>query len=77
MADNPVECVVTGLNLALQPLLETQMALTFALVIMEGVSMGAFEALRDGPRSARQVADACGTDPEATAKLLFALAAAG
>src|SRR5829696_7289590 len=37
---------------------------------------GAVEALRDGPRTPRQVADACGTEPEATGKLLFALAGA-
>src|SRR5215210_5031007 len=77
VAQNPVEWVVTRPNLAPQPLLETQMAFTLARVIMEGVRIGVFEALRDGPRSAQQVAAACGTDADATGKLLFALAAAG
>jgi len=76
VAENPVEWVVKRLNLAPQPLLDTQMAYTLARVIMEGVRIGAFDALRDGPRTARQVADACGTEPEATGKLLFALAGA-
>jgi hypothetical protein len=66
VAENPVEWVVQRMNLAPQPLLDTQMAFTLARAIMEGVRIGAFEALRDGPRTPRQVADACGTEPEAT-----------
>src|SRR5919199_6891954 len=76
VAENPVEWVVKRLNLAPQPLLDTQMAFTLARVIMEGVRIGAFDALRDAPRTAREVAETCGTDPEATGKLLFALAGA-
>jgi SAM-dependent methyltransferase len=76
VAENPVEWVVQRMNLAPQPLLDTQMAFTLARAIMEGVRIGAFEALRDGPRTPRQVAEACGTEPEATGKLLFALAGA-
>src|SRR5215213_3660686 len=76
LAENPVEWAVKRLNLAPQPLIDTQMAYTLARVIMDGVRIGAFEALRDGPRSAQQVAAACGTEPEATGKLLFALAGA-
>jgi len=76
VAENPVEWVVKRLNLAPQPLLDTQMAFTLARVIMEGVRIGAFDALRDGPRSVAQVAQACGTEPDATGKLLFALAGA-
>jgi SAM-dependent methyltransferase len=77
VAENPVEWVVKRLNLAPQPLLDTQMAYTLARVIMEGVRIGAFDALRDGPGSTEHVARVCGTDPEATGKLLFALAGAG
>ena len=76
LAENPVEWVVKRLNLAPEPLLDTQMAYTLARVIMEGVRIGAFEALRGGSRTASEVAQSCGTHPEATGKLLFALAGA-
>lgn len=41
VAENPAEWVVQRLNLAPQPLLDTQMAYTLARVIMEGVRIGA------------------------------------
>jgi predicted O-methyltransferase YrrM len=52
-------------------------AYTLARVVMAGTRLGIFEALSDAPQSAAQVAAACGTDPLATDKLLFALAASG
>src|SRR3712207_2698801 len=76
IAENPVEWVVKRLNLAPEPLLDTQMAYTLARVIMEGVRIGAFEALRDGPRTAHEIAHRCGTHPEATGKRRFALSRA-
>ena len=74
--ENPVEAIVARLNVAPRPLLETQMAYTLARLVMVGVKLGVFEALADGDAPAEEVARRCGTDPRATEKLLFALAAA-
>jgi len=74
--ENPLETIVARLNVAPRPLLETQMAYTLARVVMAGVKLGIFDALADGDATAEEVARRCGTDPRATEKLLFALAAA-
>jgi SAM-dependent methyltransferase len=74
--ENPIEAIVSRLNVAPRPLLETQMAFTLARVIMLGVKLGIFDVLADGDATAEEVARRCGTDPRATEKLLFALAAA-
>ncbi len=74
--ENPVEWVIARLNLAPRPLLETQMAYTLARLIMVATKLGVFEALTDGPATADQVAERCGTSPVGTEKLLFALAGA-
>src|SRR5438270_259154 len=50
------------------------MAYTLARVIMAGADLGGFEALKEEPAAAAEVAERCGTDPGATGKLLFALA---
>ena len=42
----------------------------YARAIVIATKLGVFEALRDGGRSADEIAEACGTDPRATAKLL-------
>src|SRR5947209_346960 len=44
---------------------------------MAATELGIFEALGSEPISATEVAERCSTDPRATEKLLFALAAAG
>ena len=75
--DNPIERAVLRLGVAPVPMLETQMAFTLARVIMAGVQLGVFDALGQRPLSADEVAERCGTNPEATGKLLFALAGAG
>lgn len=75
--ENPVEWVIARLNAAPRPLLETQMAYTLARLIMVATKLGLFEALTDGPATADQVAERCGTNPVGTEKLLFALAGAG
>src|SRR5215212_40280 len=64
------------LNAAPRPLLETQMDYTLARVVMVATKLGVFEALAGGPTTAKAVAERCGTEAEATEKLLFALAAA-
>ena len=75
--ENPVEWVISRLNVAPLPLLETQMAYTLARLIMVGTKLGVFDALADGPANAEQVAERCQTNPLGTEKLLFALAGAG
>jgi SAM-dependent methyltransferase len=74
--EGPVERLVSRMNLAPRPLLETQMAFTLARLVMAGVKLGVFEALQEKQLSADEVAGRCGTDAHATGKLLFALAAA-
>jgi predicted O-methyltransferase YrrM len=76
-ADNPVEWVISRLNVAPRPLLETQIAYTLARLIMVGTKLGVFDALADGPANADQIAERCDTNPVGTEKLLFALAGAG
>lgn len=75
--ENPIEFLVGRLNLAPQPLLDTQMAFTMARVIMAAAQLGVYEALRDGPATPADVALRCTTDRFATEKLLFALAGSG
>jgi len=72
--EGPLERVIARLKVAPQPLVETQMAYTLARVIMAGADLGVFEALKEEPATAAEVAERCGTDPGATGKLLFALA---
>jgi hypothetical protein len=76
VAENPLERLIVRLNLAPQPLLDTQMAYTLARVIMVGTKLGVFDALEDGPARPDQVAARCGTSAVGTEKLLFALAGA-
>jgi SAM-dependent methyltransferase len=52
------------------------MAYTLARLVMAATKLGVFEALGAGSSTAGTVAERCGTDPVATEKLLFALAAA-
>jgi SAM-dependent methyltransferase len=74
--ENPIERIIMRMNVAPRPMIETQMAYTLARVVMSATKLGIFEALADGPSTADTVAERCGTDPFATEKLLFALAAA-
>jgi SAM-dependent methyltransferase len=71
---SPVEVMATMLRLLPQPLLETQIAMLLARTIMEGSRLGVFEALKDHPLTADEVAARCGAQPRALAKLLNALA---
>jgi SAM-dependent methyltransferase len=75
--DNPIEWFVARLNVAPQPLFDTQIAYTLARVVMVGTKVGVFEALADGPASSGEVARRCKTNEAGTEKLLFALAGAG
>lgn len=55
------------------PLLDTFVALLLARTIMAAARAGIFQALDLEPLTADQVAKRCGTDPEATKKLVRAL----
>lgn len=77
IAENPIESLVMRLGLVPTPLLEGGLSLILARVVMAGVKVGVFDVLADKDRTAAQVSAQCGTDERATAKLLFALAAAG
>ena len=75
--DNPIESVLTRLNVVPQPLIETQMAFILARIVMVGAKLGVFDALATDTATTATVAERCGVDAAATDKLLFALAGAG
>src|SRR3954452_1010236 len=72
--ETPIERIGSALGLLPQPLLDTHVAMLLARAIMEGTRLGVFEALKDGPLPAEEVAARCGCDPKAMRKLLDALA---
>jgi SAM-dependent methyltransferase len=74
IAQSPIEVIASKLGLLPQPLLDTQIAMLLARTIMEGARLGVFEALKDGPLTAAEVAARCGGQPRPMAKLLDALA---
>lgn len=74
--ENLLERVVLALGLAPTPLLDTMVALLLARSVMAATKLGVFEALADGPLTAREIAARCATDEDATAKLLSALVGA-
>jgi hypothetical protein len=74
--ESPIERVIMRLNVAPQPLFDTQIAYTLARVVMTATKLGMFDALSADAATASDVAERCGTDPAATEKLLFALAGA-
>ncbi len=75
--ENPLELAALAAGLAPTPLLETIVALLLARSVMVGVRLGIFEALADAPHSSAEVAERCGTHPQATERLLTALVGAG
>jgi SAM-dependent methyltransferase len=75
VGENLLERVLARTNIGPWPLIHTQMAYTLARVIMAATQLGLFEALEETPLPADELARRCRTDPAATEKLLFALAA--
>jgi SAM-dependent methyltransferase len=69
MAENPLETAVIASGVVPIAMLEAY-APVYARAVVTATKLGVFEALRDGGRPARAVADACGTDARATEKLL-------
>lgn len=77
IANNLIERVALAAGLVPTPLLDTVVANLLSHSVLVATRVGVFEALRAGPRSAAGVAQACGTDAAATAKLLTALVGCG
>ncbi|HEV2852037.1 MAG TPA: methyltransferase [Thermoanaerobaculia bacterium] len=71
---NPIERIGKALGLLPEPLLDTHIAMLLARTIMEGSRLGVYEALKDGPLTAGEIAARCGGEERALAKLLNALA---
>ena len=69
MAENPIETAVLASGVVPVPMLEAY-APVYARAIVIATKLGVFEALRESGRSAEEIAEACGTDPRATAKLM-------
>ncbi|MFN7956455.1 MAG: class I SAM-dependent methyltransferase [bacterium] len=68
-----LERLIALTNVAPAPLIETQIAYSMARTIMAGVKVGIYDAVGRGAATAAEVAAACGSDREATTKLMNAL----
>jgi len=75
--ENLVERLALALGLVPAPAIEAWFSFMLARAIMAGTKLGVFEALAAGPLTCDEVAERCGTDRRATAKLLNALIGAG
>ncbi len=73
IGENLIERIIARMNLAPDPLVETQVAFSMARSIMAGVKLGIYEAIGAHARTSAEVATACGTDPGATTKLMNTL----
>ena len=69
IAENPLERAILASGLVPEPLIDGYAA-AFARALMVATKLGIFEALRDGPMTALDVAARAGTDARATEKLL-------
>ena len=67
---NPLEWLALWMGKVPVPLLDSLFSILKTRAIMAGVSLGVFEALRDGPLAAGEVAAACRLDAECTELLL-------
>jgi len=75
VGENLLEKVAVALGIAPITLVDTHMAFMRARAIMVATKRGIFDALRERPLSAGEVASKCGTAAAATEKLLNALVA--
>jgi SAM-dependent methyltransferase len=74
--DTFVERVLHRLGLLPTPLLDTTLAFMLARAVMVATKLGVFDALANGPLSAREIAHYCGASEGGMAQLLGALTAA-
>lgn len=75
--EGPLEWLALRLGLLPTPLIDTHLAFAYARALMVATRVGLFEALAEGPADAATIAARCGTDREATERLVFALVGAG
>ncbi|WKN33142.1 methyltransferase [Porifericola rhodea] len=71
--ENLLERLALWLGIAPTPISDTHVAFMMARTIMVGAKLGIFEALAQQSASAAHVAQRCGSDTEATKKLLNSL----
>jgi ribosomal protein S18 acetylase RimI-like enzyme len=69
VAENPLEWAVLASGIVPTPLIDAWAA-AFSRALVAATDLGVFESLKDGPQPAAAVAQACGSDPRATEKLL-------
>lgn len=74
IAENPLEALALASGYLPLPLGHTIVALWMARTLYTATSLGVFEALAERPLTASGVAARCQTDPQATARLMNALA---
>src|SRR6185312_393659 len=72
-----VERIAFALGLVPTPLLDTIIALLLARTVMVATRLGVFETMAGQSRRVEEVAEQCGTAPDATRKLLDALVGTG
>ena len=77
IAQNPVEAIILGAPNAPTALLDTFLPLVQAQAIMAGVSLGVFEGLRAGAKTAAELAEPLGLDADTLELVLRVLACAG
>jgi SAM-dependent methyltransferase len=75
--ENFLERVLLSLGLLPTPFLYTHVAMLLSRTTMAATKLGVFDVLEPGPLGASEVACKCGTDPDASRKLLDALVGAG
>ena len=73
ISDNWLESLALRANWVADPLVKTNLAFIMARSIMVAVEIGLFEALVEGPRTADEVASACGSRKRPTQSLLAAM----
>jgi SAM-dependent methyltransferase len=73
IGESLIQRIIARTNIAPAPLVETQVAFSMARSIMAGVKLGIYDAIGAGATTAAEVAAACKTAPEATAKLMNTL----
>lgn len=75
--ENMGERLALMMNLAPQPLIETQVYFTVARAIMAGAVLGIYDALGKSAKSPDEIANICKTNPAATKQLMNALVGIG
>jgi len=71
--ENLKESVALAAGLVPTPLIDTLVALLLAKTVIAATAIGVFDVLETEPLTAVEIAERCGSDPEATEKLVRAL----